>query len=242
MYMLKEHAKGSSASYDGGDVVFDKFESFRCSYECIRLMMASQPIAPISAAPNAVMTSTQSELAAFKKGIRHDTALYPILTQDTQWDLWNCSVISLERVQSVEQVLDDKYIPVLPDKVALFYKKNKYLYAVFEQTLHSDKDKAIVQAYEDTFDTQKVYKEMYDYCNHSTSTQLTSLVLCCHTLPLFVSAMAHGSQVLISSFFSGKNRCAYAANAVHAVPELRQAKIQTDQLATQTGRQLSYVE
>jgi hypothetical protein len=31
-------------------------------------------------------------------------------------------------------------------------------------------------------------------------------------------------------------------NAVHAVPELQQVKIQADQLATQTDRQLSYAE
>jgi hypothetical protein len=31
-------------------------------------------------------------------------------------------------------------------------------------------------------------------------------------------------------------------NAVHAVPELQQVKVQADQLETQTGRQLSYVE
>jgi hypothetical protein len=86
-------------------------------------------------------------------------------------------VISLARAQSVEQVLDHKYIPVLPDEVALFSEKNKYLYAIFEWTLQSDKGNAIVQAYEDTFDAQKVCREMYDYCNCSTRAQLTSSTL-----------------------------------------------------------------
>jgi hypothetical protein len=158
--MLHERANGSPVSYDDGDVMFDKFDLFHRSNECIRLMTASQPIAPISAAPDVVMTSTQSELATFKKGIKLDAALYPILSQDTQWDLWNHSVVSLAHAQSVKQVLDNKYIPVLPDEVALFSKKNKYLYAVFEHTLQSDKGKAIVCAYEDTFDAQKVYKDV----------------------------------------------------------------------------------
>jgi hypothetical protein len=48
MYVLNERAKGSPASYDVEDVVFDKFDLFHRSNECIRLMMTSQPIAPIS--------------------------------------------------------------------------------------------------------------------------------------------------------------------------------------------------
>jgi hypothetical protein len=177
MYVLNEHAKGSPASYDGGGIVFDKFDLFCRSNECIGLMMMSQPIAPILAAPDAVMTSTQSELAAFKKGIKRNAALYPILTQDMQLDLWNHSVISLVHVQSIKQVLDNKYVPVLPDEVALFSRKKKYLYTVFKQTLQLDKGKAIVWAYEDTFDAQKVYKEMYNYCNCSTREKLTSSAL-----------------------------------------------------------------
>jgi hypothetical protein len=177
MYILNECAKGSPASYDGEDAMLNKFDHFCCSNECIRLMMASQPIDAISAAPDVVMTSTQSELATFKKGIKCDATLYPILSQDMQWDLWNCSVVSLAHAQSVEQVLDNKYVPILPDEVSLFSKKNKYLYTIFEQTLQSDKGKAIMRAYEDTFDAQSIYKEMYDYCNRSTRAQLTSSTL-----------------------------------------------------------------
>jgi hypothetical protein len=115
MYVLHECANGSSATYDGGDIVFDKFDSFRQSNECIRLRMASQPVVP----PDVVMISTQSELATFKKGIKRGAALYPVLTQDTEWDLWNCSVVSLAHAQSGEQILDNKYVPSLGDEIAL---------------------------------------------------------------------------------------------------------------------------
>jgi hypothetical protein len=159
MYVLHERANGSPATYDGGDIVFDKLDSF-CQYnECIRLIMASQPVVPTLVAPDVVMTSTQSELVMFKKGIKRNIALYPVLTQDTEWDLWNCSVVSLACAQSVEQVLDNKYVPSLPNDIALFSVKNKYIYAVFDQTLQSDKGKTIVCAYEDMLDAQKVYME-----------------------------------------------------------------------------------
>jgi hypothetical protein len=101
MYVLHEHANGSSASYSGRDIVFDKFDSFCRSNECIRLIMAPQPVAPTLSAPDVVMTSTQSELETFKNGIKSDATLYPVVTQDTEWDLQNCSVVSLLHAQSV---------------------------------------------------------------------------------------------------------------------------------------------
>jgi hypothetical protein len=58
MYVFHEHANGSSASYGVGDIVFDKFDLFRQSNECIRLIMAPQPVAPTLSAPDVVMTST----------------------------------------------------------------------------------------------------------------------------------------------------------------------------------------
>jgi hypothetical protein len=80
MYVLHERAKGSPATYDGGDIVFDKFDYFCRSNERIRLIMASQPVVPTLSTPNIVMTSTQSELATFKNGIKHNATLYPVLT------------------------------------------------------------------------------------------------------------------------------------------------------------------
>jgi hypothetical protein len=93
------------------------------------------------------------------------------MTQDTQWDTWNRSVVTIARAQAIGQALDSTYQAVLPDKVALFAEKQKYLYAVFEQTLQTDKGKAIIHAHEAAFDAQLVYKEMYLYCNRSALEQ-----------------------------------------------------------------------
>ena len=238
MYVHYERANGLPASYNGGDVTFDKFDSFRSSNECIRMMLTSQQTVSTPAAPNVTMSTTQAELANFKKGIKRDAALYPVMTQDTQWDSWSRSVVSLARAQSVEQVLDDKYKPVLLDEIALFSEKQKFLYAVFERTLQSDKGKAIVRAHESTFDAQKVYKEMYDYCNRSTRAQLTSSGL----LSYITSArLGDGSwksgtnkfilhweeqvrqyEKLVQSedHFSDAIKLHMLQNAVHPVPEL----------------------
>jgi hypothetical protein len=51
------------------------------------------------------------------------------------------------------------------------------MYAVFARTMQTDKGKAIVRAHETTFDAQKVYKEMHDYCVTSTKALMNSSTL-----------------------------------------------------------------
>ena len=116
-------------------------------------------------------------LPTFREGIKRDASLYLNMTQDHQWGSWNRSVVVIARLQAVEQVLDRTYVLVLPEKVSLFTKKQKYLYSVFERTLPFDKGKAIVRAYETTFDAQKMYSELYDYRNRSTRAQIESSTL-----------------------------------------------------------------
>jgi hypothetical protein len=117
-----------------------------------------------------------------------------------------------------------------------------------------------VRAYEDTFDAQKVYKEMYDYCNHSTRAQLTSSTLLSYITSTRLSDgswksstnkfILHWEELVWQYEKLVKKRDHFLEaiklhmlqSAVHAVPKLRQVKVQADQLATQTGRQLSYVE
>jgi hypothetical protein len=97
--------------------------------------------------------------------------------QDTRWDTWNRSIVSIARAQAVEQVLDSTYKPALPDEALLFEEKRKFMYAVFERTLQSKKGKAIVRAHEARFDAQKVYAKIHTYCVKSTKALLNS-----HTL------------------------------------------------------------
>jgi hypothetical protein len=162
-YVYHQRAHGKDASYDGTDVTKDEFEKFSTSNECIRLVTLSQPYPTVPVNPNAVMSSTQTELATFRKGIKRDASLFPVMNQDSQWDSWNRSIVSIARAQAVEQVLDSTYVPVLLEEIDLFKEKQKYLYSVFERTLQSDKGKAIVRSHEDQFDAQKVYTlPLYD--------------------------------------------------------------------------------
>jgi hypothetical protein len=159
-----------------------------------------------------------------------------------------------------EQVLDSTYQAVLHDKVALFAEKQKYFYAILERTLQTDKGKAIVCAHEATFDAQTVYKEMYEYCNRSTRAMLNSSTLLSyitsarlgdgswksgtHKFILHWEEQIRQYEKLVSptNHFSEAIQLHMLQNAVNPVPEVRQVKVQADQLMTQTGKALTYSE
>jgi hypothetical protein len=75
----------------------------------------------------AALSTVHVDFAAFNKSMKRDAGLYPVITQDAQWDNWNCSLVAIARAQAVDQVLDPTYLPVLPDDIALFAEKQKYM-------------------------------------------------------------------------------------------------------------------
>jgi hypothetical protein len=104
-------------SYDGTDSTQQEFDEFMGSSICIRLMISSQAAATNPAAPNVTVSTVQAELQAFRKGIKRDAGLYPVMTQDTQWDTWNRSVVSVEKNVSgvTSEVSPVNGIPTLPE-------------------------------------------------------------------------------------------------------------------------------
>src|SRR5687768_10090171 len=95
----------------------------------------------------------------FRRGIKRDATQYISLKDDAAWDNWNRSTIAQARAQDVEQILDPLYAPTTADETNLFEEKQKYMYAVFEKTLLTDKGKALVRSYQKTYNAQLIYKE-----------------------------------------------------------------------------------
>src|SRR5688500_11419784 len=75
----------------------------------------------------------------FHHGIKRNAAQYILLKDDAAWDNWNRSTIAQVRAQDVKQVLDPSYAPSTADETNLFGEKKKYMYAVLENTLLTDK-------------------------------------------------------------------------------------------------------
>jgi hypothetical protein len=84
-----------------------------------------------------------------------------ILKDDKDHDVWHWSFNAQAVAQYVPEGLDETYIPNTANGIALFYKKQKYLYAFLKTTFKLIK--AIVREHEHDFDAQQVYKKIKSY-------------------------------------------------------------------------------
>jgi hypothetical protein len=60
-------------------------------------------------------------------------------------------------------MLDPTYKPKASSEEELFNEKKKFAYAFLESKVLTDRVKAIVRDYEDTFDVQVVYKKLTEH-------------------------------------------------------------------------------
>ena len=110
----------------------------------------------------------------FKKGIKRDPASFTVLKDNKQWDSVHRTLKAQTNYQDVADVLDPSYVPRLAEDIALFEEKQKYMYAVFERTLLSDKGKALVREHTIDYDAQTVFKDLSAYALQSNKATLDS--------------------------------------------------------------------
>jgi hypothetical protein len=91
---------------------------------------------------------------------------------EPHWVSWQWSTLAQARTQDVADVLDPAYAPSQVEDKLLFEEKQKYLYAVFEQKLQTDKGKALVHEYEVTSGAQAVYAALLDHYTKSVKALL----------------------------------------------------------------------
>jgi len=155
------------------------FDEFRTSHA--RLALSEKSDAFFTSAPTPVINPTPSPptskqkdlLAEFKKGIKWDALLFVVLKDFRQWDLWHHFSSAQACVQDVYDVLDPAYKPLPTDK-DLFEANQRYMYAVFERVLQTDKGKALVQSNEATSNAQKIFTELCQDALRSTRASINS--------------------------------------------------------------------
>ena len=59
----------------------------------------------------------------------------------------------------------------------MFIKQQKFMYAVFEKTLLTDKGKALVWHYQTSYDAQAIYRELSPYAMLLTKATMTASAL-----------------------------------------------------------------
>jgi hypothetical protein len=157
-------------------------------------------------------------------------------------------------------VLDSNYMPNDPIDFAPFSEKQKFMYAVFEKHLLSDKGKALVRTYHKNADAQSVYRDLRDYGISFTKALMSSRDLLTY---ITLSRLGDGTWkggtheyilnwqdqlrkyqdlIPVNDHFSADLKRAMLENAVSQVPELRPIKTQADHAKTQSGQHLTYLQ
>ena len=234
----------------------EQFDKFRIS-NANNIM----PFVATSAQPQSIPKVPLSHdlVRDFKRGIKRNSTQFPCLKDDAMWDNWNRGTIAQARAQDIAQVLDPTYVPSTHEERELFLEQQKFMYAVFEKTLLTDKGKALVRQYQHTFDAQMIYKELSTYAMLSTKATMNASNLLSYITTTMLGdgkwkGTTHGfvlhwqDQVRKYHDLNPQNslsqdlQCTLLQNAVHPIMELRQVKLQASQFKTHTGKDLSYDE
>jgi hypothetical protein len=121
--------------------------------------------------------SHYSPVALFRRAIKKDPSLFPVLKDDKYHDVWHRSFNAQAVAQDVADVLDETYVPTTADDIALFSVKQKFVDTVLESKVQTDRGKAIIRDHEHDFDAQKVYKKLKNYHPKSTKAKIESSVI-----------------------------------------------------------------
>ena len=167
-HIMKQVPLNDLESWKG--LTTDDFDAFRISPDYHASISTSNPQALGTLTHP---SKTRDPVIDFKRGIKRDINLYQPLKSDSQWDSWQRHMMSQARAQGVEDILDPTYSPPAGNE-ALFDEKQKYMFAVFERTLLTDKGKAILRANAVSYDAQKTYRELKAYSLTSTKALLDS--------------------------------------------------------------------
>ena len=244
----------------------EAFDSFRINPKyMVKLTSAfSMPAAPEvprpPPPPPPKPTPTFTPADMFRRGIKRDPTLFPTLKDEKFNDNWHRSFVNQARAQDVSDVLDPKYIPLDEPTLELFKEKQKYVYAILESKVLTDRGKAIVREYEDTFDAQAVYKKLTEHHLRSTKAMIESSNILSYitsaqlgngewngTTESFITHWSnqvrlYERQVPLHDHFSDGQKRIMLENAVTPIAELCQIKINDDLEKTKNGRNLTYEE
>ncbi len=143
-------------------------------FDTYRITQYLNPTAPsTSGFPTAATTPKARDLVAdFKRGIRRNATLFPILKDSKNWDSYLQTTVAQAKAQGLWEVFDTTYKPNGPDEEAVFLEQKKYVFAVFDRTLRTDKGKSIVRHHIGTCDVQAVWTEMRDHHENAKGAQM----------------------------------------------------------------------
>lgn len=242
-------------------VTSEEFDSFRINPAYLGAFSNIPSVTPSTASISPPSVSNkQTPSIIFSRGIKRDQTLFPTLKDERFNDAWHRSFLTQARAQDVEEVLEANYKPSTPDEVDLFQKKQKYVYAVLEAKVLTDRGRAIVREHEADYDAQAAYQKLINLHLRSTKAQIESAAILSYITSIRLGCgdwkgsteafiihwqnqvRLYERQVPSSDHFSDGQKRIMLENAVAPIQELRQVKSNADLEKTKTGRALTYDE
>ena len=260
-------SSGNSVSDAWLTITRNEFNAFRISPEYLEMRARSNYGASIQGQPpqppqfssaSSTRPSTYTLAEAWRKGIKRDPTLFPVLKDERLNDTWHRSFTNQARAQGLMNVLDPGYKPQSQDERDVFAHQQAWMYAVLDSTVKTDRGKAIVRKYEATYDAQRAYKELREH--HLTSTKAlidSSTILEYITSARLGTGQWKGTtegfithwqnqvrlyerQVPPSDHFSDGQKKVMLENTVAPISELRQVKVTADLERAKGGTALTY--
>ena len=185
----------------------------------------------------------QSPAESFRRGIKREIAIFPTLKDEKLNDKWHRSMMTQARAQGVDDVLDLAFVPRSLEDRELFAEKQKFLYAVLEQKVLTDKGKDILREFEVDGNAQKVYGKLKKHHLNSTNAAIDNLKLLTYitsaklgngewrgTTAVFIlhgqnQVRLYKRQVPKESHFTEGIKRNILKNAVQAINDLRCVKV-----------------
>jgi hypothetical protein len=100
----------------------------------------STPTSTLRSPPNVMYNSNsnnQTSPTNFSKNIKKDHTQYDILKDDCHFNNWQRSFMAVAHTHELEDALTPDYVPgITPDKQALWWKNQQFVYSVFDMTLN----------------------------------------------------------------------------------------------------------
>ena len=117
--------------------------------------------------------NTQRELMSFKKSIKRDITVYPILKDERKFDTFETEFLAMARTHDIEEVFDPTYTPSNLDDTYLFKEKQNFAYAILLRSIQTDKGRTAVRDQRKTYDAQKAWAQIIKDQRDGTAADIT---------------------------------------------------------------------
>jgi hypothetical protein len=126
------------------------------------------PHTPHHSAPPAYPAS-KDPAAIFRKGIKLDPTLYPVLTDDRNWPKFIREFEAIADLQQIARLLDTSFQPNNLDPVdyQLFLAQQQYMYPILLRCLKTDKGRELITRFQSSRDAHRILMGYRYHMQHS---------------------------------------------------------------------------